>query len=131
MFVISQIRASNLGHLQILDCSFSSLPKSGLMVTGVSSFQVTGCVFSAIQVFILSCTIVSAGRILLFGLFDVVFWMKSLTIWLVPNGIIKIELASARQTNHCCLEEIEIEKKVLLLDIYVFLFFVQNLQKDK
>merc|ERR1712227_961727 len=43
------IRATNLGQLQILDCSFSSLPRSGLLVTGVSSFQVTGCVFSAIQ----------------------------------------------------------------------------------
>ena len=45
-----QITATNVGRLLVTGCSFSSLPRGGLVATGVSSLMVTGCVFSAIQV---------------------------------------------------------------------------------
>ena len=33
-----------------MDSTFSSLPRAGLVATGVSSLAVTGCTFNAIQV---------------------------------------------------------------------------------
>ena len=48
--LLLQITAENVGSLSVTDSIFSSLPRAGLVATGVSSLSVTGCTFNAIQV---------------------------------------------------------------------------------
>ena len=48
--LICQISASNVGQMSLTDCSFSLLPQSGLVVSGLAKLSVTSNVFSLIQV---------------------------------------------------------------------------------
>ena len=48
--LVCQISASNVGQMSLTDCSFSLLPQSGLVVSGLAKLSVTSNVFSLIQV---------------------------------------------------------------------------------
>ena len=45
-----QISADNVGQFTVSGCTFSSLPRAGLTVTGLAKLSITDNVFSMIQV---------------------------------------------------------------------------------